>query len=127
MKMFKKFAVVMLAVAVLFTMTVPTMAAASNSPAKKTFTSATLKTKKKTTTYTGKTQKPAIKTVKVGKTTKITAKATPSGKVTYKSSNKKVATVSSKHEICRKESYHNQRNRQIRWIHKNYYLHDQTS
>ena len=33
--------------------------------------------------------------VKVGKTTKITAKATPSGKVTYKSSNKKVATVSS--------------------------------
>ena len=34
-------------------------------------------------------------TVKVGKTTKITAKATPSGKVTYKSSNKKVATVSS--------------------------------
>lgn len=32
---------------------------------------------------------------KVGKTTKITAKATPSGKVTYKSSNKKVATVSS--------------------------------
>ena len=36
MKMFKKFAVVMLAVAVLFTMTVPTMAAASDSPAKKT-------------------------------------------------------------------------------------------
>lgn len=33
--------------------------------------------------------------VKVGKTTKITAKAIPSGKVTYKSSNKKVATVSS--------------------------------
>ena len=33
--------------------------------------------------------------VKVGKTTEITAKATPSGKVTYKSSNKKVATVSS--------------------------------
>ena len=33
--------------------------------------------------------------VKVVKTTKITAKATPSGKVTYKSSNKKVATVSS--------------------------------
>ena len=33
--------------------------------------------------------------IKVGKTTKITAKATPSGKVTYKSSNKKVATVSS--------------------------------
>ena len=33
--------------------------------------------------------------VKVGKTTKITAKATPAGKVTYKSSNKKVATVSS--------------------------------
>ena len=50
MKMFKKLAVVMLAVAVLFTMTVPTMAAASDSPAKKTFTSATLKTKKTTTT-----------------------------------------------------------------------------
>ena len=33
--------------------------------------------------------------VKVGKTTKITAKATPSGKVTYKSGNKKIATVSS--------------------------------
>ena len=33
--------------------------------------------------------------VKVGKTTKITAKATPSGKITYKSSNKKIATVSS--------------------------------
>ena len=37
--------------------------------------------------------------VKVGKTTKITAKATPSGKVTYKSSNKKVATVSSNSTI----------------------------
>lgn len=35
-------------------------------------------------------------TVKVGKTTKISAKATPSGKVTYKSSNSKIATVSSK-------------------------------
>ena len=35
-------------------------------------------------------------TVKVGKTTKISAKATPSGKVTYKSSNTKIATVSSK-------------------------------
>lgn len=34
--------------------------------------------------------------VKVGKTTKISAKATPSGKVTYKSSNSKIATVSSK-------------------------------
>ena len=33
--------------------------------------------------------------VKVGKTTKITAKAAPSGKVTYKSNNKKIATVSS--------------------------------
>ena len=33
--------------------------------------------------------------VKVGKTTKIAAKATPSGKITYKSSNKKIATVSS--------------------------------
>lgn len=35
-------------------------------------------------------------TVKVGKTTKIAAKATPSGKITYKSSNSKIATVSSK-------------------------------
>ena len=35
-------------------------------------------------------------TVKVGKTTKISAKATPSGKVTYKSSNSKITTVSSK-------------------------------
>ena len=33
--------------------------------------------------------------VKVGKTTKITAKAAPSGKVTYKSGNKKIVTVSS--------------------------------
>ena len=33
--------------------------------------------------------------VKVGKITKITAKAAPSGKVTYKSGNKKIATVSS--------------------------------
>lgn len=33
--------------------------------------------------------------VKVGKTTKIAAKATPSGKITYKSSNKKISTVSS--------------------------------
>ena len=46
MKMFKKFAVVMLAVAVLFTMTVPTMAAASNSPAKKTFTSVKLRNRR---------------------------------------------------------------------------------
>ena len=37
--------------------------------------------------------------VKAGKTTKITATATPSGKVTYKSSNKKVATVSSTGKI----------------------------
>ena len=37
--------------------------------------------------------------VKVGKTTKITAKAAPSGKVTYKSGNKKIATVSSKGTI----------------------------
>ena len=37
--------------------------------------------------------------VKVGKTTKITAKAAPSGKVTYKSNNKKIATVSSKGTI----------------------------
>ena len=35
-------------------------------------------------------------TVKVGKTTKISAKATPSKKITYKSSNTKIATVSSK-------------------------------
>ena len=35
-------------------------------------------------------------TVKVGKTTKISAKATPAGKITYKSSNTKIATVSSK-------------------------------
>ena len=35
-------------------------------------------------------------TVKVGKTTKIAAKATPAGKITYKSSNSKIATVSSK-------------------------------
>ncbi len=34
--------------------------------------------------------------VKVGKTTKISAKATPAGKLTYKSSNSKIATVSSK-------------------------------
>lgn len=37
--------------------------------------------------------------VKAGKTTKITAKAAPSGKVTYKSNNKKIATVSSKGTI----------------------------
>ena len=84
----------MLAVAVLFTMTVPTMAAASDSPAKKTFTSATLKTKKTTTTYTGKTQKPAIKTVKVGKKT---LKAGKDFKVVYpknmKSAGKKKITI----------------------------------
>ena len=34
--------------------------------------------------------------VKVGKTVKISAKATPSGKITYKSSNTKIATVTSK-------------------------------
>ena len=34
--------------------------------------------------------------VKVGKTTKISVKATPSGKITYKSSNTKIATVTSK-------------------------------
>lgn len=34
--------------------------------------------------------------IKVGKTTRISAKATPSGTITYKSSNKKIATVSSK-------------------------------
>ena len=94
MKMFKKLAVVMLAVAVLFTMTVPAMAAAPDSPAKKTFTSATLKTKKTTTTYTGKTQKPAIKTVKVGKKT---LKAGKDFKVVYpknmKSAGKKKITI----------------------------------
>ena len=45
-----------------------------------------------------KSSKASAKTsasVKVGKTTKIAAKATPSGKITYKSSNKKIATVSS--------------------------------
>lgn len=93
MKMFKKLAVVMLAVAVLFTMTVPAMAATSDSPAKKTFTSATLKTKA-STTYTGKTQKPAIKTVKVGKKT---LKAGKDFKVVYpknmKSAGKKVITI----------------------------------
>ena len=55
-----------------------------------------------TAKYTVNVKNPTLKlsktsaSVKVGKTTKITAKATPSGKVTYKSSNKKVATVSSK-------------------------------
>ena len=52
-------------------------------------------------TYTVTVKNPTLKltktsaSVKVGKTTKITAKATPSGKITYKSSNKKIATVSS--------------------------------
>ena len=52
-------------------------------------------------TYTVTVKNPTLKltktsaTVKVGKTTKITAKATPSGKITYKSSNKKIATISS--------------------------------
>ena len=52
-------------------------------------------------TYTVTVKNPTLKltktsaSVKVGKTTRITAKATPSGKITYKSSNKKVATVSS--------------------------------
>ena len=52
-------------------------------------------------TYTVTVKNPTLKltktsaTVKVGKATKITAKATPSGKITYKSSNKKIATVSS--------------------------------
>lgn len=92
MKMFKKLAVVMLAITVLFgTMTVPTMAA-SNSPAKKTFTSAALK--KTSTTYNGKTQKPAIKTVKAGKKT---LKLNKDFKVYYpknmKSAGKKVITI----------------------------------
>ena len=52
-------------------------------------------------TYTVTVKNPTLKltktsaSVKVGKTTKITAKAAPSGKVTYKSGNKKIATVSS--------------------------------
>ena len=52
-------------------------------------------------TYTVTFKNPNLKltktsaSVKVGKTTRITAKAIPSGKITYKSSNKKVATVSS--------------------------------
>ena len=92
MKMFKKLAVVMLAITVLFgTMTVPTMAA-SNSPVKKTFTSAALK--KTSTTYNGKTQKPAIKTVKAGKKT---LKLNKDFKVYYpknmKSAGKKVITI----------------------------------
>ena len=47
-------------------------------------------------------KKPSLKlakssaTIKKGKTVKIKATATPSGKVTYKSSNKKVATVTAK-------------------------------
>ena len=44
-------------------------------------------------------------TVKVGKTTKISAKATPSGKVTYKSSNTKIATVSSKGVVKERKRY----------------------
>ena len=92
MKMFKKLAVGMLAITVLFgTMTVPTMAA-SNSPVKKTFTSAALK--KTSTTYNGKTQKPAIKTVKAGKKT---LKLNKDFKVYYpknmKSAGKKVITI----------------------------------
>ena len=53
------------------------------------------KTKSQKWGTTGKSDT-IIATVKVGKTTKISAKATPSGKVTYKSSNTKIATVSSK-------------------------------
>ena len=87
MKMFKKLAVVMLAITVLF----GTMAA-SNSPVKKTFTSAALK--KTSTTYNGKTQKPAIKTVKAGKKT---LKLKKDFKVYYpknmKSAGKKVITI----------------------------------
>jgi len=87
MKMFKKLAVVMLAITVLFgTMTVPTMAA-SNSPVKKTL-------KKTSATYNGKKQKPAIKTVKAGKKT---LKLNKDFKVYYpknmKSAGKKVITI----------------------------------
>lgn len=90
MKTLKKLAVVLLAVTVLFAMAVPTMAAPS--PAKKTFTTATLK--KTSATYNGKTQKPEIKTVKAGKTT---LKAGKDFKVYYpknmKSAGKKVITI----------------------------------
>ena len=91
MKTFKKLAVVMLAVMVLFTMTVPAMAA-SSSPAKQTFTTATLK--KKTATYTGKTKKPAIKTVKMKKKNgkKVTLKAGKDYKVVYPKNMKKAGT-----------------------------------
>ncbi|MDD7177557.1 MAG: Ig-like domain-containing protein [Lachnospiraceae bacterium] len=43
-------------------------------------------------------------TVKVGKTAKITATATPATKITYASSNKKIATVSSKGVITGKKA-----------------------
>ncbi len=91
MKTFKKLAVVMLAVMVLFTMTVPAMAA-SSSPAKQTFTTATLK--KKTATYTGKNKKPAIKTVKMTKKNgkKVTLKAGKDYKVVYPKNMKKAGT-----------------------------------
>ena len=66
MKSIKKLAVIMLSAMVLFgTMTVPTMAAAK-SPTKQTFNTVSLK--KKTTTYNGKTQHPVL-TVKAGKKT----------------------------------------------------------
>lgn len=43
-------------------------------------------------------------TVKVGKTAKISASATPAGKITYTSSNKKIATVNSKGVITGKKA-----------------------
>ena len=92
MKMLKKLAVVLLAVSVLFTMTVPTMAATQTSPAKKSISSATLK--KSSNTYNGKKQTPAIKTVKDGNKT---LKAGKDFKVVYpkdmKSAGKKVITI----------------------------------
>lgn len=92
MKTFKKLAVIMLSVMVLFgTMTVPTMAAA-NSPVKQTFTTASLK--KTSATYTGKAQKVTIKTVKQGKKT---LKLGKDFKVVYpkdmKSAGKKTITI----------------------------------
>lgn len=47
---------------------------------------------------------PAKKTVKIGKTVKIAPISSPSVKVTYKSSNKKIATVSSKGVITGKKA-----------------------
>ena len=62
----------------------------------------TVKVGNYTSKVTIQVKKPSLKlakssaTIKKGKTIKIKATATPSGKVTYKSSNKKVATVTAK-------------------------------